>query len=180
MTRSPSRPASCRGICAKQNRSKNCYRGFTSRACPRAIFRGAGGAAGPECQGPVRQDRHAPESRLVAGLRGLAETRPQQPAISLHLGALSAACLACACRVTDGVYFKPRMAEEKQCVLVVVGAPSHACHACIAGQWMRGRKELLAMADGFRESTQSPLSHMQACVAGQRDASCCSISSGLA
>jgi hypothetical protein len=43
-----------------------------------------------------------------------------------------------------------------------------------------GRKELLAMTDGFRESTQSPLSHMEACVAGQLDASCCTISSGLA
>ncbi|WP_299657411.1 transposase, partial [uncultured Jannaschia sp.] len=56
----------------------------------------------------------------------------------------------------DGVYFKPRMAEEKQCVLVVVGADEY------------GRKELLAMTplvtlptaihcrarDGFRESTQ--------------------------
>lgn len=43
----------------------------------------------------------------------------------------------------DGVCFKPRMAEEKQCVLVIVGADEH------------GRKELLAMTDGFRESTQS-------------------------
>ena len=39
----------------------------------------------------------------------------------------------------DGVYFKPRMAEEKQCVLVIVGADEY------------GRKELLAMTDGFRE-----------------------------
>jgi transposase-like protein len=43
----------------------------------------------------------------------------------------------------DGVYFKPRMAEEKQCVLVVVGANEY------------GRKELLAMTDGVRESAQS-------------------------
>ncbi len=43
----------------------------------------------------------------------------------------------------DGVYFKPRMAEEKQCVLVIVGADEY------------GHKELLGMADGFRESTQS-------------------------
>ena len=43
----------------------------------------------------------------------------------------------------DGVYFKPRMAEEKQCVLVIVGADEY------------GRKELLAMTDGVRESTQS-------------------------
>lgn len=44
---------------------------------------------------------------------------------------------------TDSVYFKPRMAEEKQCVLVIVGADEY------------GRKELLAMTDGFHESTQS-------------------------
>ncbi|WP_394328614.1 IS256 family transposase [Rhodobacter xanthinilyticus] len=43
----------------------------------------------------------------------------------------------------DGVYFKPRMAEEKQCVLVIIGADEY------------GRKELLAMTDGFRESSQS-------------------------
>jgi putative transposase len=43
----------------------------------------------------------------------------------------------------DGVYFKPRMSEEKNCVLVIVGADEY------------GRKELLAMTDGFRESTQS-------------------------
>src|SRR5210317_169237 len=41
----------------------------------------------------------------------------------------------------DGVYFRPRMAEEKQCVLVIVGADEY------------GHKELLGMTDGFREST---------------------------
>ena len=35
------------------------------------------------------------------------------------------------------------MSEEKQCVLVIVGADEF------------GRKQLLAMTDGFRESTQS-------------------------
>lgn len=43
----------------------------------------------------------------------------------------------------DGVYFKPRMEEEKQCVLVIAGADEY------------GHKELLGMTDGFRESTQS-------------------------
>lgn len=43
----------------------------------------------------------------------------------------------------DGVYFQPRMAEEKQCVLVLIGAD----------EW--GRKEVLGLVDGFRESTQS-------------------------
>ena len=47
------------------------------------------------------------------------------------------------CIWADGVYFKPRMSEEKHCVLVIVGADEY------------GRKELLAMTDGFRESMQS-------------------------
>ena len=80
----------------------------------------------------------------------------------------------------DGVYFRPRMTEEKQCILVIVGADEY------------GRKELLAMTDGFRESTQSwrevlldlkrrgpetgseagcrPLFSLQAAIAGQRTA----------
>lgn len=41
-----------------------------------------------------------------------------------------------------GVYFQPRM-EEKQCVLVLIGAD----------KW--GRKEILGPTDGYRESTQS-------------------------
>ena len=45
----------------------------------------------------------------------------------------------------DGVYFKPRMAEEKQCVLVLIGVD----------EW--GRKEILGLSDGYHESTQSPL-----------------------
>jgi putative transposase len=43
----------------------------------------------------------------------------------------------------DGVYFQPRMAEENQCVLVLIGAD----------EW--GRKEVLGLTDGYRESTQS-------------------------
>ncbi|HDZ81322.1 MAG TPA: IS256 family transposase [Roseobacter sp.] len=43
----------------------------------------------------------------------------------------------------DGVYSRPRMAEEKQCVLVLIGAD----------EW--GRKEIIGLADGYRESTQS-------------------------
>jgi transposase-like protein len=43
----------------------------------------------------------------------------------------------------DGVYFTPRLDHERQCILVLIGAD--------AG----GRKELLAIDDGFRESTQS-------------------------
>jgi putative transposase len=43
----------------------------------------------------------------------------------------------------DGVYFTPRLEHDRQCMLVLIGAD--------AG----GRKELLAVEDGFRESAQS-------------------------
>jgi putative transposase len=43
----------------------------------------------------------------------------------------------------DGVYFTPRLEHERQCLLVLIGADAS------------GRKELLAVEDGFRESTQS-------------------------
>jgi putative transposase len=43
----------------------------------------------------------------------------------------------------DGVYFTPRLEHEPQCLLVLIGADTS------------GRKELLAVEDGFRESAQS-------------------------
>ena len=43
----------------------------------------------------------------------------------------------------DGVYFTPRLEHDRQCMLVLIGADAD------------GRKELLAIEDGYRESTQS-------------------------
>lgn len=43
----------------------------------------------------------------------------------------------------DGVYFNVRLEEEKSCILVVIGAN------------YQGKKELLAVRDGYRESEQS-------------------------
>jgi len=43
----------------------------------------------------------------------------------------------------DGVYFKPRMDADKQCMLVIIGADA----------W--GNKDILGLVDGYRESSQS-------------------------
>ena len=43
----------------------------------------------------------------------------------------------------DGIYFNIRLAEDRQCTLVVMGATES------------GKKELIAIQDGFRESEQS-------------------------
>jgi transposase-like protein len=56
----------------------------------------------------------------------------------------------------DGVYFTPRMDEDRQCMLVIIGAPSHglqANHCRAMDEW--GNKDVLGLIDGFRESTQS-------------------------
>lgn len=46
----------------------------------------------------------------------------------------------------DGIHFNIRLEEDRQCILVVIGATSE------------GRKELIAVADGYRESEQSWMS----------------------
>ena len=43
----------------------------------------------------------------------------------------------------DGIYFQPRLDKDRQCILVIIGADD------------RGRKEVLAIDDGYRESAQS-------------------------
>ncbi len=43
----------------------------------------------------------------------------------------------------DGIYFGARMEEEKQCILVIVGATD------------KRQKKLIAITDGYRESTPS-------------------------
>src|SRR5258708_38520596 len=43
----------------------------------------------------------------------------------------------------DGIYFNVRLDEERSCVLVLMGALEN------------GTKELVAVVDGYRESTQS-------------------------
>ena len=43
----------------------------------------------------------------------------------------------------DGIYFGARLEEEKQCILVIIGATAE------------GTKELVAITDGYRESAQS-------------------------
>lgn len=43
----------------------------------------------------------------------------------------------------DGVYFQARMEDDKQCMLVLIGATPE------------GKKELIGFLDGYRESTQS-------------------------
>jgi transposase-like protein len=51
----------------------------------------------------------------------------------------------------DGVHFNIRLEEDRQCILVIMGATAE------------GRKELIALADGFRESEQSWLQLLLDC-----------------
>jgi transposase-like protein len=51
----------------------------------------------------------------------------------------------------DGVHFNIRLEEDRQCILVIMGATAE------------GHKELIALADGFRESEQSWLQLLLDC-----------------
>ena len=51
----------------------------------------------------------------------------------------------------DGVHFNIRLEEDRQCILVLMGATQD------------GKKELIALADGFRESAQSWLQLLLDC-----------------
>lgn len=51
----------------------------------------------------------------------------------------------------DGVHFNIRLEEDRQCILVLMGATAE------------GKKELIALADGFRESEQSWLQLLLDC-----------------
>jgi putative transposase len=53
----------------------------------------------------------------------------------------------------DGIYFNIRLEEDRQCILVLMGATAD------------GTKELIAVADGFRESEQSWLGLLLDCKA---------------
>jgi len=53
----------------------------------------------------------------------------------------------------DGVHFNIRLEEDRQCILVLMGATAD------------GKKELIALADGFRESEQSWKALLLDCVA---------------
>ena len=47
------------------------------------------------------------------------------------------------CFWADGIYFKPRLDHDKQCLLVIIGAGE------------AGHKDIVAVSDGYRESEQS-------------------------
>ena len=51
----------------------------------------------------------------------------------------------------DGIHFKVRLDQDKVCLLVMIGVRTD------------GRKELIALADGFRESTESWADLLRAC-----------------
>ena len=47
-----------------------------------------------------------------------------------------------ACFWADGIYFKPRLDHDQQCLLVIIGAGE------------AGHKDIVAVSDGYRESEQ--------------------------
>ena len=84
----------------------------------------------------LNEGDHPAEGGLVGRLRTLVQA-----------GSVGAALWVFRCAVlrfwADGVYFTPRLDEDRQCMLVIIGAD----------EW--GNKDVLGLTCGFRESTQS-------------------------
>ena len=89
---------------------------------------GADGAARPRCTRAFGLDGTPPRRHLAAGARPLARHLSTRRYVYLW---------------ADGIYFTPRLDHDRQCMLVLIGADA------------AGKKELLAIEDGYRESTQS-------------------------
>ena len=79
------------------------------------------------CARPVGVDRRAVEGGVDRGTRTLAEARSLGQALCLYVWA-------------DGIHLQARLEDEKQCILVIIGATPE------------GKKELIGFTDGARES----------------------------
>jgi hypothetical protein len=121
---------SCRPTCGGRETSRSCCPGSTSRASrpgsSRKRWRRSSDLMHPGCRPPPCGASPRPGRRSTrAGGGGISSTRRY-----VYLWA-------------DGVHFTPRLDHERQCLLVLIGTDAS------------GRKELLAVEDGFRESAQS-------------------------
>ena len=110
------------------------HRGAVALAVPQGdqhgrLQRGPAVAGGPGVSGPLGLDYH----RLLEGWQAEYHDwskRSLQDKQYVYLW-------------VDGVHFNIRLEEDRQCILVVMGATAD------------GKKELIAIADGYRESEQS-------------------------
>jgi putative transposase len=88
-----------------------------------------GALVGPECPGLSAST----VTRLLEGWQGEYHEWSKRPLADKHYVYLW----------VDGVHFNIRLEEDRQCILVLMGATPD------------GKKELIAIADGYRESEQS-------------------------
>ena len=77
----------------------------------------------------VSLDHRAPEGGMGRRTRPLARSRPVRQAVFYFW--------------VDGIYVQARLEDDAQCLLVIIGATTE------------GKKELVGLADGIRESAQS-------------------------
>ena len=123
---SASRRRSCRPTCGARSRSRRCCRSSTSRASRQATSRRRWQPARRGCRGALGIGHRPSEGRLAGRPCGLAE-RDLSARRYVYVWA-------------DGIYLQARLADEKQCILVLIGATPE------------GRKELVGFSDGARES----------------------------
>ena len=96
----------------------------------RRLLRGPPGDPRPRRPGPLGHDRHPAQGRLGGATIEAWSKRSLAGKQYVYVWA-------------DGVHFNIRLEEGRQCILVLMGATAE------------GKKELIAIADGYRESEQS-------------------------
>ena len=123
-------PRFCRLTCGRRGASRSCCPGCTSRGFSTGDFNEALQAlVGPECPGLSAST----VTRLLEGWQAEYHEWSKRSLKDKHYVYLW----------VDGVHFNIRLEEDRQCILVLMGATAD------------GQKELIAIADGYRESEQS-------------------------
>ena len=121
---------SCRRGAARPRRSPRCCRCCTCTACPAGDFVPGAGAVPRHRGRPVRAGDH-PADRALEG-------RAAQAFAGRDLSGVDYVYVW-----ADGIHVNVRLEEHKLCLLVLIGVRAD------------GRKELIALADGYRESAES-------------------------
>src|SRR5207302_1859166 len=96
----------------------------------RRLRGGPGGTARQGCRRALGFDRRTAQGCLVGGARALEHARSLGQARYVYFW-------------VDGIHVQARMEDDAQCLLVIIGATSE------------GKKELVGLIDGVRESAQS-------------------------
>ena len=124
-------PRFCRLICGRRGASRSCCPGCTSKGSARAILTKRLALVGPDCPGLSAST----VTRLLEGWQAEYQEWSKRSLKDKHYVYLW----------VDGVHFNIRLEEDRQCILVLMGAAAD------------GKKELIAIVDRIEQYDVSVL-----------------------